>query len=38
MQTKGKFDGPIFGGGGGWGGDYMGDLYSGGKILQFAIC
>ena len=33
IQTKGKFDGPILGGG-----LYTGDLYSEGKALQFAIC
>ena len=32
-MEKDKFDGPIFGG------PYIrGDLYSGGKTLQFAIC
>ena len=31
IWTKGKFDGPIFGGGGG-------GLYLGGKTLKFTIC
>ena len=35
MQTKGKFDWPVFA----WGGLYAeGGLYLRGKMLQFSIC
>ena len=40
IWTKDKFNGPIFGGGGGWvrkGGEWSGDLYPGRKALQFII-